>query len=248
MIYINDDKIRHFDAQDISIVTDFDKTLTCSESESTIGVFSKFLPNTYVEAKSVINDMEEKIIGNDEISNKYKNLFMKYIWKKKLILLSEYLKDTKLIQEIVHSGLFVFRDGAIESLNYLQKKYEVIINSSGIGDIIVSLLKHNACSFENIKIFSNFYNFDSASFDLTRCIFPTDKTNRYYRKEILNKQLILIGDTIEDLSMASPNQTSLSIGFLDMEYDKYLELFKKSFSIVATENESYSTLIKLLKL
>jgi hypothetical protein len=62
------------------------------------------------------------------------------------------------------------------------------------------------------------------------------------------KNCLLIGDTLEDLSMKPINAKTISIGFLDCEYDTYLEKFNNSFDIVATENESYDSPIKILNL
>ena len=248
MIYVNDKKLIGFNKNKMSIVTDFDKTLTSAESESTLGIFSKFLPDSYVKAKNDINKEEESISINNDLTFQRKKILLKYIWVKKLILLSKYLKDINTVKEIVDSGLFNFRDGAIESLNYLQKKYEVIINSSGMGNLIVELLKSKGCSFDNLKVFSNFYDFNTSSFDLQNCIFSADKVNKEYLEAISNKQLILLGDTLEDLSMVPKNKTNVSIAFLDGEYHKYLNVFRKSFDIVATENESYDAPIKRLKL
>ena len=247
MIYLNSN--REIKTSEITIVTDFDKTVTAPNSESTIGVFSKFLPQSYVESKSLINEREIEIFNNTIISDTKKALLLEEIWKEKLMLLSKYLKTQKLINEISDSKLFVFRDEAIEAINYLQKKYQVVIISSGIGNLVSQLLKDNGCFTEKIKIFSNFYNFSTFCFDMQNCIFPSKQGNVYYKKEIYGKKLVLFGDTIEDLNMAPDDKNLLfSIGFLDEQYDKYLELYNRLFDMVATENESYAGPIRRLKL
>lgn len=75
MIIVNSD-IKGFSKDDLYIITDFDKTLTSHESESSIGVFSKFLPDEYVLAKDEINRLENYIMNNISLEEREKNIII----------------------------------------------------------------------------------------------------------------------------------------------------------------------------
>lgn len=168
----------------------------------------------------------------------------------KLRLLSSYLKDEKIIKEIANSGEFIIRENAIVYLNYLKKKYKIIINSSGCENLIKEVLIYNGCDLKDILIVSNYISIGSDNpIDENNLINSQHKRNNLYDSLTANiKNCLLIGDTLEDLSMKPMNATSMSIGFLDCSYDEYLDKFNNSFDIVATENESFDSPIKILNL
>lgn len=248
MIIIKDhQKINNFSNENLCIVTDFDKTITSNESASSIGVFSEFLPKQYADEKAKIMEQEEKITVSDSILDVQKEQLLHFIWIKKLKLLKEFLNNYKVVNDIVSSGKFVFRNDAIETINYLQKRYQVIINSSGFGNLIIELLKRKGCRFDNLIIISNFIENDVL--DFSSIIDPYRKYNNAYIKYINNyKNFVLLGDSLSDLSMLPLDLNKILVGFLDCEYDTYLKDFVSNFDVVATENESYSSPIKKLNL
>lgn len=248
MIIIKDyQKINNFSNENLCIVTDFDKTITSNESASSIGVFSEFLPKQYADEKAKIMEQEEKITVSNSILDVQKEQLLHSIWIKKLKLLKEFLNNYKVVNDIVLSGKFVFRDDAIETINYLQKRYQVIINSSGFGNLIIELLKRKGCRFDNLIIISNFIQNDVL--DFSSIIDPYRKYNSAYIKYISNyKNFVLLGDSLSDLSMLPLDLNKITVGFLDCEYDTYLKDFVSNFDVVATENESYSSPIKKLNL
>lgn len=248
MIIIKDhQKIDNFSKENLCIVTDFDKTITSNESASSIGVFSNFFPKQYVDEKAIIMEEEEKIVLSNNISDAQKEQLLHSIWIKKLKLLKEFLNNYKVINDIVSSEQFIFRDDAIETINYLQKRYQVIINSSGFGNLIIELLKNEGCQFDNLIVFSNFVQNDML--DFSSVIDPYRKYNGAYIKYINNyKNFVLLGDSLSDLSMLPLDLNKISVVFLDCEYDTYLKKIVNNFDVVATENESYSSPIKRLSL
>lgn len=248
MIIMKDhQRIHNFPKENLCIVTDFDKTITSNESVSSIGVFSNFFPKQYAEEKSKIMEQEEKIFLSNDISNVQKEQLLHSIWIKKLKLLKEFLNNYKVINDIVSSNQFIFRDDAIETINYLQRKYQVIINSSGFGNLIIELLKKEGCHIDNLVVFSNFIQ--NGMIDFSKMIDPYRKYNTEYIKYINNyKNFVLLGDSLTDLSMLPLDLNKISVGFLDCEYDTYLKDFTSDFDIVATENEPYSSPVKKLSL
>lgn len=247
IIISNQSKVDNFSKEKLCVITDFDKTITKFDSESSIGVFSCFFPKQYVETKKKIMEEEENIMSNSSLSEIDKSKLLHLIWIQKLKLLRDYLNDYQVIDDILTSNKFTFREDAIETINYLQKKYQVIINSSGFGNLILKLLKKEGCQFDNLVVFSNFIK--QNVFDHSEIIEPSRKYNAPYLDFIKNYQnFVLIGDSLSDLSMLHEKTKCCSIGFLDGEYSDYYDDFLASYDIVATENESYSGPIKKLNL
>lgn len=248
MIIIKDyQKINNFNKENLCVVTDFDKTITSNKSASSIGIFSDFLPKQYADEKAKIMEIEEKIVLSNNISNAQKEELLHSIWIEKLKLLKKFLNNFKVINDIVSSERFAFRDDAIETINYLEKRYQVIINSSGFGNLIIELLKKEGCQFDNLIVVSNFIR--NGMLDFSALIDPYRKYNSAYIKYINRyKNFVLLGDSLSDLSMLPSNLNKISVGFLDCEYDANLKKFTSNFDVVATENESYSSPIKRLSL
>lgn len=222
---------------DITFVIDFDKTITSKESESTFGVFAFALPERYNQLKRKLD-----LINN---ANEY--------WYFRLILLQKFLNDKHIFEKIIATFNFELRENVIETINLLQSKgHNIIINSSGIGNIIELILEKQGCNMKKIKIYSNFYEWKKNKWILknTDCISPYNKKNKQYIAEIKkDAKYILIGDTIEDITMLPENYNILcKIAFLDNEIEKYKDIFLEKFDIIAIDNESFSHPFKVLKL
>ena len=242
MLYIN--KTKKTKCERPILITDFDMTLTSQSSNSSIGVFSKFLSEEYIEQKALLNQQEQQIsefLDRDAIQREINRL-----WIEKIKLLSKHLTDWKIIHEIVHSGEFNFREGAIESLKELQDRgVPIIVNSSGIGELATEILQYNGCDMNKLLVFSN-YVLNPQNYFIT----PEQKYISLYQPMIeKSDQIVLMGDTIGDLSMIEKSTPmSISIGFLDCEYDKYLDEFNRNFDIVATNDTAYDVPLKKIKM
>ena len=249
IIISNKLKVNNLCKNNLCVVTDFDKTITSYNSNSSLGVFSKFLTKKYEKEKEKLNEKEKNFILINK-SKEEKTNFFKYIWFQKFSLLKTFLNDSQIIKDIVESEEFIFRKDAIDTLNYLQRKYKVIINSSGFGNLIVELLKKEGCRFDNLVIFSNFINyFEHDDYKYSSIISSENKNNSKYLNYLQRyNNFLLLGDTLSDLTMVPENKEVCSIGFLDCQYDEYLNDFIENFDIVATENEPYSGPIKKLHL
>ena len=69
-----------------------------------------------------------------------------------------------------------------------------------------------------------------------------------YEKIQDRKNVILIGDSLEDLGMITgfSYDNLLSIGFLNYETEKNLEVYKEEFDIVITNDGSFAPINKIL--
>ena len=165
------------------IVTDFDYTLTDYSSYSSIGVFSNYLCDEYVNNKKLI---DKRVFNTslDMTSELY------YLWKEKILLLHKYA-SMEVVNKIVSDDNFVLRNEMINLLTYAyDHSIDVYIISSGCKEIIEAVLRKNKINYKNIEIISN--SFISCN---KKVITPSNK------KEFFDKEYslyIIIGDDKRD--------------------------------------------------
>lgn len=181
--YINQ-LINH--SEDAVAIFDFDYTLTTNLSESSIGVFTKYLPQEYKKRKEVV----------DKISEKHNNRFLlKIIWKYKLKFLSKFYNEN-ILNKIDIKNDFILNDFTIKILKKCcENNIHTIIYSSGLKSVIEKVLSYYKINFINLEIIANNIDFDHK---LNRGIItPKNKRMKLQR----NKYVILFGDKKEDLKI-----------------------------------------------
>ncbi len=166
------------------VVCDFDYTMTTKDSNSSIAVFSNYLPERYRKRKKKI-DCLVKIMKNETA--------YRFLWKLKLKLLKKY-DGKNILDKIDYRKEFSMNNKMIDIIKLFNKKgVPIIIYSSGIQEIIVNIFNTYSINFDSIKIIAN--NLDN----MVDVITP-------YKKEIPilnNKKVILIGDNEKDLNFVN---------------------------------------------
>ena len=133
------------------IISDFDGTITYKDSISTIGLFNMVFPQYKEELKRIRFELSKLNLSSEIITLKYA--------KEELKLLSKYLKNYDIDDSLYE--LFKIRDGFKDLISFTkEKRYEFIISSSGIGNVISKVLTKNEIDSEFIKIIANYYNFN----------------------------------------------------------------------------------------
>ncbi len=267
MIYINnEEKINRFKKlihkDNICIFIDFDKTITSSESVDSWDASA----NKEVMGKEISNSL-------DKISQKYGPIELDYtidIQEKEKYMLEWYEKSMNLyytyhltkekLKECIHNSHLELRNGAKA---FLKKLYNcnipVIIFSAGIGNVIEQFLKEKECYYDNITIIGNFIKFDENGnmIKFSDNIIHTlnkniDKLNDGNLKEKIDikEYRIVIGDLVEDINMMGeyPEDKSLKIGFLNKNVAENLEVYRKNFDIVLTEENNFFDIEKCMSL
>lgn len=170
--------------ESIIVVCDFDYTITTKNSNSSIAVFSNYLPERYRKRKKKI-DCLVNIIRNETT--------YRFLWKLKIKLLKKY-DGKNVLDKIDYKKEFSINNKMINIIKLLNKKgVPVIIYSSGIKEIIVNIFNTYSINFDNIKIIAN--NLDN----IVDVITP-------YKKKIPilnNKKVVLIGDNEKDLNIVN---------------------------------------------
>ena len=263
MIYINNkeklDRIK-LNKDNFYVVTDFDKTITEGVSVSTWGVMASAenMDDTYSKRRTELYNYYRPIEINNTISEEEKSLEMTNWWNSHINLFYEYgLKESILKDAVIKCNL-KYRDGAKEFLRKMNEyNIPVIIISAGIGNVIEEFFKTQNDCYPNIKIISNFIEFEN---DTIKCL--KGKIIHALNKNIVNldeeskkiiadkENILLMGDAIADLKMISEGdmEKTITVGFLEEKIEENLEFFNKEFDIVITNNSSIEEMEKVLNI
>jgi len=166
------------------------------------------------------------------------------------------------IVKAVKSNNIVLRDGLIEFLNTLKINNIplVVLSSSGLGKEAIELcLEKKRLFSENIHIISNSFKWDKngKAVSVKEPIIHTlnkDETAiknfpGIFEKVRERKNIILLGDSISDIEMATgfDYEKLIKIGFLNEEIESSLESYKKDFDVLILNDSSAQFLNQLLK-
>ncbi|KAG8009768.1 Cytosolic 5'-nucleotidase 3A [Nibea albiflora] len=142
-------------------------------------------------------------------------------FKSHTLLVEQRLEKDKL-SEVVRESDAALRDGFEQFFDRLhQHNVPVFIFSAGLGDVLEEIIRQAGVYHPNVKVVSNFMDFDENL------------------KEYCN--IILMGDSLGDLSMAdgAPNvENILKIGFLNDKVEERLDKYLDSYDIVLVKDET----------
>lgn len=264
MIYIKDgtlEKIEKWTESSMHVLTDFDRTITAGDSDSSWGILSKsnLVPKEYVMERQALFNYYRPIEIDESLEYETKNKLMCEWWNKHIKLLIKYQLSEKVINEAVcNPDIMVFRKGAKKFLECLKNKnIPVIIISAGIGNFIEKFLVKNECYFDNIYIISNFIKFENGiATGISGDIIHSLNKNQVSLPNDIVKLIdgrtdaILLGDSVSDIKMAKEEcrQTALKVGFLNENEEENKKYFEDQFDIVCTENSDYNNLLSVIKI
>ncbi len=252
----------------VHVLADFDRTLTkCFVNgvkiPSIISVLrdENYISGEYSEKAKALANHYHPIEIDPAISMSVKKKKMKEWWEKHFELLIESGLNKKNLERVINEGKVEFREGAEEFLDLLYKKNIplVIISSSGIGDLILMYLEKHKRLYKNIHIITNFYKWDKEgnAIGIHKPIihsFNKDETMvkdypKVYKEIKGRKNVLLLGDSIGDLGMITGfnYKNLMKIGFLNENIDKDLEIYKKKFNIVITNDSNMNFINNFIK-
>jgi HAD superfamily hydrolase (TIGR01544 family) len=238
------------------VITDFDRTLTTAESEPTMGVIPQYLGGECLEKRTKIYEHYRPLELDYTIEENKKQQIMKEWAKESFTLLTKYITKEGIENALLDANLYL-RDGAKEFLQEMNNNdVPVIIMSSGIGNIVKDFLEKENCMFNNIKIVSNFFEFNNGITTINMNNIMATSNKEYIRipEKIRNQieereKALVFGDLIEDIKMIDKEklQNTLTFGFLDENIEQNLERYKENFDIILTGNDNFNTVRKILK-
>ncbi|MCX6744611.1 MAG: hypothetical protein NTX82_03750 [Candidatus Parcubacteria bacterium] len=161
---------------------------------------------------------------------------------------------------VAQSPKMKLRQGLAEFLSLLNNRQipVVIMSASGLGDYVIhKILERENIDFPNINVISNSPDFDKDGNLIgfkKPFIHVLNKTETEikdfpaYDKVKNRKNVILLGDNIEDIGMVEgfDYDNIIKIGFLNDNVEKNLEDYKQNFDIVLTNDTDMGYVNNLL--
>jgi len=253
----------------LHVLADFDRTLTYAlvngkKIPSLISVLrdEKYLTPDYPEKANALYEKYHSIETDLSIPLEEKKKAMEEWWTIHFELLIKSNLNKKDIEKAVESNNIVLRDGMVEFLNTLKNNNIplVVLSSSGLGKEAIELcLEKKRLFLENIHIISNSFEWDESgkAISVKEPIIHTlnkDETAiknfpEIFEKVKERKNIILLGDSIFDIDMASgfDCKNLIKIGFLNEEIEDNLESYKKAFDVLVLNDSSAEFVNQLLK-
>ncbi|XP_013397691.1 cytosolic 5'-nucleotidase 3 [Lingula anatina] len=254
----------------LQIVADFDFTLSkftekgnrCSSTHNILDS-SPVLPVQYREQAVALRDFYFAIEINHEMTLAQKVPYMVEWWTKAHNLLVQCNLRKGMIPEMIQASNAKLRDGCTWMFNQLHKhQVPLLIFSAGLGDIIEEIVQQQSTLHENIKIVSNYMDFNHQGVCVGfkgEMIHVFNKNENaihnsdYFENLSHRPNVILMGDSIGDLHMADGATTDdvepckLNIGFLNTNIEERLETYKGLFDIVLVNDETVDICNSILK-
>ncbi|XP_077576424.1 cytosolic 5'-nucleotidase 3 isoform X1 [Stigmatopora nigra] len=245
-------------APKLQIITDFDMTL------SKFAINGKRCPSCHYIMENcnlVSEECREKLL---QLKNKYypieidPNLTMEekypfmveWYFKSHALLVEQRIEKDKVAQ-VVRESDAALREGFEQFFDRLHERdVPVFIFSAGLGDVLEEILRQAGVYHPNVKVVSNFMDFDDKGVlrgfkgELIHVYNKHDGALRntdYFKQQKDNCNIVLMGDSLGDLSMADgvPNvENILKVGFLNDKVEERLDKYLDSYDIVLVKDET----------
>ena len=166
--------------------------------------------------------------------------------------------NKKIVKDVAKNKI-ILRKNTLEFFEMIKKKkIPLLILSAALGDVIEEILKINKINYKGIHTISNFFEFDKKGnvlgykgkiiHSLNKNEFEIKDTT-FYKKIKDRKNILLLGDTLDDLQMVEGIKYNeiINIGFLNNNIEENLEQYKKAYDVVILNDGSMNFVNKLLK-
>jgi len=254
----------------LHVISDFDKTLYPAfiNGEKIPSIISQirngeYLSKDYAERAHAMYDKYHAIEINPELSRQEKIPFMEEWWRTHYELLIKLSLSKADIERVVKKGKINFRKGVLEFLDTLNNNDIplIILSATGLGDAISMYFEKEKKMNKNINVVSNFFEFDcdgKARKVREPIIHSMNKHEivlkqhniQLFEKIQERKNIILIGDKIEDIGMVEgfEYENIIKIGFLNLkkEIDEQLARYKEVYDVIITGDGDFSYINELI--
>lgn len=247
----------------LHVISDFDQTLTKSfiRGQKVPSVIAQiregnYLGEEYVKKAFELHGIYYPIEIDSKIPIVEKNIKMFEWWTKHFDLLIKSGMNKSIIEDIVRKRKIPFRKGLPEFLKNLnENSIPIMIMTAGPGDIVLEALKFEKLNYPNLHIIGNLFIWDKngKAIGVKEPIIHSlnkheieVKSHPIYSELLKRKNLILLGDLIEDIKMAEgfPYKCIIKIGFLNNI--NRLEEFRNNFDVILLNDLDMGYVKKLL--
>lgn len=242
----------------VQVISDFDMTLTRFAYN---GKRCPTCHNILDNSKLISDECREKLT---ELLNKYypieidssrsieeKLPLMVEWWTRAHELLVQQKIRKDLLEVVVQESDAMLREGYQLFFDHLHEhSIPLLIFSAGIGDILEEVIRQAGVFHPNVKVFSNYMDFDESG---VLKAFKGELIHIYNKREgaLLNTghfqelrtrpNVLLLGDSLGDLTMADGVQDMeniLKIGFLNDKVEERKPSYLDSYDIVLVKDET----------
>lgn len=254
-------------AAKLQVITDFDMTLSrfshngkrCPSCHNVIDN-CKYISD---ECRKKLYELKEKYYAieiDPELTNKEKYPFMVEWYTKSHTLLIEQRLNRNKLEEVVKNSDIMLKEGYETFFDKLNEHtIPVFIFSAGLGDVLEEAIRQSGVYYPNVKVVSNFMDFDENGVikgfkgELIHVYNKHDgalRRTEYFSHLKEHSNIVLLGDSLGDLSMADgvPNvENILKIGYLNDKVEELLEKYMDSYDIVLVKDETLDVANSILQ-
>jgi len=251
--------------KNIHFVSDFDKTLSKAfdrnkQIHTIIAQIreGKYLSNDYTKKAYELHAKYYPIELSNTLPLEEKKNKMVEWWSTHINFIANNGMNKKIVNDIADNKI-ILRTGAIDFFKLLKKKkIPLLILSAALGDVIERILKIKKVNYNGVHTISNFFSFDKKGnvlgykgkivHSLNKNEFEI-KSTTFYNKIKERKNIILLGDTIDDLKMVEGTKYDeiIKIGFLNDKIKENLKDYKKAFDVVILNDGTMNFVNNLIK-
>ncbi|XP_036944720.1 cytosolic 5'-nucleotidase 3-like [Acanthopagrus latus] len=242
----------------VQVISDFDMTLTrfayngkrCPTCHNILDNSKLIDSDCKEQLKELLNTYYPIEIDSSRSVEEKLPLMVEWWTKAHELLVQQEIKKDMLAVAVRESEAML-REGYQLFFDHLHEhSIPLLIFSAGIGDILEEVIRQAGVFHSNVKVFSNYMDFDESG--VLRA-FKGELIHIYNKREgaLLNtghfKELrtrpnvVLLGDSLGDLTMADGVQDMeniLKIGFLNDKVDERKQSYLDSYDIVLVKDET----------
>lgn len=246
-------------SQCLQVIIDFDRTLSkayledgtvCSGSHDVLAKGGRLLPQVNDLFTALFNKYYPVEVDPHKTIEEKIPAMVKWWTEAHDILVNSKLNRNIVTESVARSNI-TLRDRCDNFFSKLEQfKVPCLIFSAGLGDVIEEVIRQQACFHANIKVVSNYMDFDKEG---VICGFKGELIHVFNKNETaLSKSdyfemlshcdnVILVGDSIGDIAMADGTASCrniLKIGFLNDQNSHRKEAFLEAFDIVIDNDQT----------
>ncbi|TNN03517.1 hypothetical protein fugu_000546 [Takifugu bimaculatus] len=249
--------MQHTGAGGLQVISDFDMTLTrfAHNGRRVPTTHSKLLlvhlcGDVSLSMKELLNTYYPIEIDPHRTAEEKLPLMVEW-WTQVHELLIEQRIRKDLLAQAVRESRAMLRDGYKVFFDHLEEQQvPLLIFSAGVGDVLEEVIQQNRVFHPNIRIISNYMDFDQAG--VLRA-FKGQLIHSFNKREgamshvaalrelQARPNVLLLGDSLGDLTVAdgvAEHQNVLTIGFLNDQVEDRRESYVNAFDVVLVKDET----------
>ncbi len=253
----------------VHVVADFDKTLTKAfvNGEKVASVISllrkqagEYLTSDYAEKAQALFNKYHPIEENHDLSLEERKKAMEKWWREHFDLLIRCGLNKGDLERLVSSSGIELRKGVKEFVEFLKENNIplIIFSASGIGDSIQMIMKKERIDYDNVYYLTNCFEFDSEGkvIEMKEPVIhslnkdETSINNHPVYNVVKNrKNVILLGDSLDDLAMVSgfDYDNLVSFGFYNPGEKATIDDYEDKFDIVILDDGSFESVNRFME-